>query len=192
MILLALVYISQYIPWCLHTPILIRRFRLDLWIPWRHFWNKIQVLQHLKEQDFKSCVMPREILSLSECPTPSRYVRHTLGRFTTHSAHDIWSSFSNELPFPVFVWWHNLVGNISWYNSYMAAKVWVGTVLQLFIQAKHPPLSRAESCYLFLVSFPCYFSSPSVPQYAFCCALARMVLSFFPPISSLSSEVALG
>ena len=87
---------------------------------------------------------------------------------------------------------YNLVGNISWYNSCMATTVWVGTVLQLFIHAKHPPLSRAESSYLFLVSFPCHFSSPSVSQLAFYCAVARVVLSFFPPISSPSSVVALG
>ena len=87
---------------------------------------------------------------------------------------------------------YNLVGNISWYNSCMATTVWVGTVLQLFIHAKHPPLSRAESSYLFLVSFPCHFSSPSVSQLAFYCAVARVVLSFFPPISSPSSVVAVG
>ena len=55
-------------------------------------WNKFEVLQDLKEQDFKSCVMPCEILSLSECPTPRQSVRHTFGRFASHSAHDNWSS----------------------------------------------------------------------------------------------------
>ena len=62
--------------------------RLGLWKPWRHFWNKFQVLQHLKEQDFKNCFMSRQILSLSECPTPRQYVPHTFGRFATHSAQD--------------------------------------------------------------------------------------------------------
>ena len=74
----------------------------------------------------------------------------------------------------------------------MAATVWVGTGLQLLIHAKHPPLSKAESSHLFLVSFPCHFYSLSVSLEAFCCALARVVLSIFPPISSPSSVVALG
>ena len=80
--------------------ILMRRFGLGLWIPWRHFWNEFQVLQHLKEQDFKSCVMPREmrnkLFSLSECPTACQYVRHTFGLFT-HIRH-----MTFEVPFPVF------------------------------------------------------------------------------------------
>ena len=61
-------------------------------------------------------------------------------------------------------------------------------------RARHPPLSRAKSSHLFLVSFPSHkhSSSPTVSQQSFCCALARGVLSFFPPISSPSSVVALG
>ena len=60
-------------PIMLAHSILMRRFSLALWIPWRHFWNEFQVLQHLKEQDFKSCVMPREInyLVWASVPQPA-------------------------------------------------------------------------------------------------------------------------
>ena len=85
-------------PIMLAHSILMRRFSLGLWIPWRHFWNEFQVLQHLKEQDFKSCVMPREInyLVWASVPTACQYVRHTFGWFT-HIRH-----MTFEVPFPVF------------------------------------------------------------------------------------------
>ena len=73
-------------------------------------------------------------------------------------------TFEVPIPFLVFLWWYNLVGNICWYISCIAAMVWVSTDLQPFIHAKHTPLSRAESSHLFLVSFPFHFSSPSVSQ----------------------------
>ena len=63
--------------------------RLGLWKPWRHFWNKFQVLQHLEKQDLRTALCHAR----NECPTPRQYVPHTFGRFTAHSAHDIWSSF---------------------------------------------------------------------------------------------------
>ena len=86
-------------PIMLAHSILMRRFSLALWIPWRHFWNEFQVLQHLKEQDFKSCVMPREInyLVWASVPQPIRAAHFRV--IYTHSAHDIWSSFSSFLKF---------------------------------------------------------------------------------------------
>ena len=88
-------------------------------------------------------------------------------------------TFAVTLSFPVFLWWYNLVGNICWYNSCMAATIWVGAGLQLFIHAKHTPLSRAESPHLFLVSFPCHFSSPSVTQKAFCIIIIIVIIYYY-------------
>ena len=104
--------------------------------------------------------------------TPPILVRHTFGRFTIHSAHDI----EVPLPFPVLLLLYKLVGNVCWYSSCMAATVWASTDLQLFIHAKHPPLSRAEYSHLLLVSLTCNFLSLSVSQmqYAFCWVLARV------------------
>ena len=86
---------------CLHKPVHPIKLTLShshttVWVgslnTMQALWNKFEFLQDLKEQDFKSCVMPREILSLSQCPTPRQYVQHTFGLFTSHSAHDNWSS----------------------------------------------------------------------------------------------------
>ena len=118
--------------------------------------------------------MPREILSLREFPRPRQHVRHIFVQFIPHIRH-------------MNVKFHSLFqfvfGGIIWLETS------VGTIPAWLLL-----LSRAESSYLYLVSFPCHFSSPSVSQRVFYCALARVVFftSFFPPISSPSSVVALG
>ena len=168
--------------------ILMRRFGLGLWIPWRHFWNEFQVLQHLKEQDFKSCIVHRKIfrliqlrcLELIQSPIPTYksvlqtgphlvwasalHPTNTRGTLSGNSPHIRHVTFEVPLPFPVFLWWYNLVGNICWYSPYVATMVWGGKNLQLFIHAKHTPLSGTKSSHLFLVSFPCHSSSLSVSQ----------------------------
>ena len=117
--------------------------------------------------------LPREILSLSECPTPRQYQCGTLSGDLPYIRH---MTFEVPLPFQVLLLLYKLVGNVCWYSSCMAATVWASTDLQLFIHAKHPPLSRAEYSHLLLVSFTCNFFSLSVSQmqYAFCWVLARV------------------
>ena len=104
--------------------------------------------------------MPREILSLSECPTSRQY---SCGTLLGDLPYIRYMPFEFPLPIPVLLLLYNLVGNICWYSSCMAVTpVRASTGLQLFIHAKHPPLSRAESSHLLLVSFPCNFFSLSV------------------------------
>ena len=68
---LSIVCISQYIPWCLHTPILIRQFRLDLWIPWRHFWNKFQVFSISKNRILRAVLCLARYLVWASVPHPA-------------------------------------------------------------------------------------------------------------------------
>ena len=151
---------------CLHKPVHPIKLTLchshtKVWVgslnTMEALWNKFEVLQDIKEQDFKSCVMPREILSQSECPTPP----NTYGTLSGDLRHIRHTTIEVPPPFPDFLWWYNWGGNICWHNSCMATTVWVGNDLQLFIHAKHRPLSRAESSNILLVSFPCHFFFPS-------------------------------
>ena len=114
-----------------------------------------------KDNSFLLFVNYSVVDSVGPTHTPPIRTYRTLSVDLPHIRH---MTFAVTLSFPVFLWWYNLIGNICWYNSCIAATVWVGTGLQLFIHAKHPPLSRAESSHLFLVSCPCHFSSPSVTQ----------------------------
>ena len=114
--------------------------------------------------------MPREILSLREFPTPRQHVRHIFVQFIPHIRH-------------MNVKFHSLFqfvfGGIIWLETS------VGTIPAWLLL-----LSRAESSYLYLVSFPCHFSS--VTKSFLLCFGKSGLLSFFPPISSPSSVVGLG
>ena len=93
-------------PIMLAHSILMRLFSLGLWIPWRHFWNEFQVLQHLKEQDFKSCVMPREInyLVWASVPQPANTCGTLSGDLHTFGTWHLKFLFQFfEVPFPVFL-----------------------------------------------------------------------------------------
>ena len=99
--------------------------------------------------------MPREILSLSECSTPRQHVRHIFVKFIPHIRH-------------MNVKFHSLFrfafGGIIWLETS------VSTIPSWLLL-----LSRAESSHLFLGQFALHFSSPSVLQKVFFCALARVV-----------------
>ena len=80
------------------------------------------------------------------------------------------------LPFPVCLWWYNLVGNICWYNSCVAAAIIKGRILSsIFSQFPLPFL----------------FSHCITRSFLLCLGKSGL-LSFFPPISSPSSVVAFG
>ena len=99
--------------------------------------------------------MPRVILSLTEFPTPRQHVRHIFGQFIPHIWH---MTCEVPLPFLVCLWWYNLVGNICWYNSCMAAAIIKGRVLlSIFSQ------------------FPLPFLFSQCVTKDFYCALARVV-----------------
>ena len=68
----------------------------------------------------------------------------TYGTLSGDLPHIRHMTFEVSLPFPVFLWWYNLVGNICWYNSCMAATISVGTDLQLLIRAKQPPTVKGR------------------------------------------------
>ena len=79
----------------------------------------------------------------------------------------------------------------------MAATVWVGTDLQLFIHAKHPPLSRAESSHasvnpILHCQFPLPFLFSELLATSLLLCRGKSGLKLFSPISSPSSVVTLG
>ena len=117
--------------------------------------------------------MPREILSLRECPTPRQHVCHIFLQFIPHIRH---MTCEVPLPFPVCLWWYNLVGNICWYNSCVAAAIIKGRIL-LSIFSQFP--------------LPFLFSQCITRSFLLCLGKSGL-LSFFPSISSPSSVVTLG
>ena len=151
---------------CLHKPvhpikltlcILIRRFGLGLWIPWRHFEINSRSFRISKNRILKAALCLARYLVRASDPHPA----NTCGTLSGDLRHIRHTTIEVPPPFPDFLWWYNWGGNICWHNSCMATTVWVGNDLQLFIHAKHRPLSRAESSNILLVSFPCHFFFPS-------------------------------
>ena len=61
------VCINWYIPWCLRTPILIRRFGLALWIPWSGGTQR-QFLENIcSEDDLRSRIFGTFVVKFLAC-----------------------------------------------------------------------------------------------------------------------------